>query len=85
MLCHENIAKFREVILCGKYLAIVMEYADGGDLFQAVQVRSDLCCRGAVHVYCEKNIQARAAEALGADPHSGACLPAAHRSPSRSG
>jgi len=37
MLCHENIAKFREVILCGKYLAIVMEYADGGDLFQAVQ------------------------------------------------
>jgi serine/threonine protein kinase len=44
MLCHENIAKFREVILCGKYLAIVMEYADGGDLFQAVQVRSDLCC-----------------------------------------
>lgn len=74
MLCHENIAKFREVILCGKYLAIVMEYADGGDLFQAVQV----CCRSTPPRLLErKPTQARAwsvAAHLGADPHRGAWL-----------
>mmetsp|Transcript_24016 Transcript_24016/g.33058 ORF Transcript_24016/g.33058 Transcript_24016/m.33058 type:complete len:383 (-) Transcript_24016:199-1347(-) len=37
MLQHENIARFKEVILCEKHLAIVMEYASGGDLFSSVQ------------------------------------------------
>jgi len=37
MLSHENIARFREVILRPRHLAIVMEYAQGGDLFNAVQ------------------------------------------------
>jgi len=37
MLMHENIARFREVILCPRHLAIVMEFAQGGDLFNAVQ------------------------------------------------
>jgi serine/threonine-protein kinase SRK2 len=37
MLMHENIARFREVILCPRHLAIVMEFAQGGDLFAAVQ------------------------------------------------
>mmetsp|Transcript_25849 Transcript_25849/g.49104 ORF Transcript_25849/g.49104 Transcript_25849/m.49104 type:complete len:387 (+) Transcript_25849:259-1419(+) len=37
MLCHENIARFREVILRPRHLAIVMEFAQGGDLFNAVQ------------------------------------------------
>uniref|UniRef100_A0A7S0RGD7 Protein kinase domain-containing protein n=1 Tax=Pyramimonas obovata TaxID=1411642 RepID=A0A7S0RGD7_9CHLO len=36
-LSHGNIARFKEVILCPPYLAIVMEYASGGDLFNAVQ------------------------------------------------
>jgi serine/threonine protein kinase len=37
MLMHDNIARFREVILCPRHLAIVMEFAQGGDLFNAVQ------------------------------------------------
>mmetsp|Transcript_10543 Transcript_10543/g.18105 ORF Transcript_10543/g.18105 Transcript_10543/m.18105 type:complete len:389 (-) Transcript_10543:363-1529(-) len=36
-LSHDNIARFKEVILCPPYLAIVMEYASGGDLFNVVQ------------------------------------------------
>lgn len=37
MLQHNNIARFKEVILTDSVLAIVMEYASGGDLFSYVQ------------------------------------------------
>jgi len=36
-LHHPNVIQFREVFLTEKYLAIAMEYAPGGDIFQHVK------------------------------------------------
>lgn len=38
-LRHPHVIQFKEVFLTSKYLAIVMEYADQGDLFHYVRVR----------------------------------------------
>ncbi|URE42927.1 serine threonine-protein kinase [Musa troglodytarum] len=35
-LCHPNIIRFREVVLTPTHLAIVMEYAAGGELFERI-------------------------------------------------
>ncbi|GLU02948.1 hypothetical protein SLE2022_201770 [Rubroshorea leprosula] len=35
-LCHPNIIRFKEVVLTPTHLAIVMEYAAGGELFQRI-------------------------------------------------
>mmetsp|Transcript_5999 Transcript_5999/g.16746 ORF Transcript_5999/g.16746 Transcript_5999/m.16746 type:complete len:370 (-) Transcript_5999:368-1477(-) len=35
-LCHPNVIQFREVFLTDTHLAIVMEYAAGGELFDAI-------------------------------------------------
>ena len=36
-MLHPHIIQFKEVFLTQKYLAIAMEYADGGDMFQHVK------------------------------------------------
>ncbi|KAM0936104.1 putative protein kinase CAMK-OST1L family [Dioscorea sansibarensis] len=36
LLQHPNIVKFKEVLLTSTHLAIVMEYADGGELFERI-------------------------------------------------
>ena len=41
-LLHPHIIQFREVFLTEKYLAIAMEYAPGGDMFQHVKRRGGL-------------------------------------------
>uniref|UniRef100_A0A7S1SGG6 Protein kinase domain-containing protein n=1 Tax=Tetraselmis chuii TaxID=63592 RepID=A0A7S1SGG6_9CHLO len=38
-LCHPNIIRFHEVFLMDNYLAIVMEYAAGGELFDRIAAR----------------------------------------------
>lgn len=47
-LLHPHIVKFHEVFLTPDYLAIVMEFAGGGDMFQYVKARGGLevgiCC-----------------------------------------
>lgn len=35
-VAHPNIVQFREIFLTNKHLAIVMEYASGGDMFDYV-------------------------------------------------
>jgi serine/threonine-protein kinase SRK2 len=35
-MAHPNIVQFREIFLTHKHLAIVMEYANGGDMFDYV-------------------------------------------------
>ncbi|KAH9325512.1 hypothetical protein KI387_005690, partial [Taxus chinensis] len=35
-LCHPNIIRFREVLLTPTHIAIVMEYAEGGELFERI-------------------------------------------------
>lgn len=35
-VAHPNIVQFREIFLTTKHLAIVMEYASGGDMFDYV-------------------------------------------------
>lgn len=39
---HPHIIQFREVFLTEKYLAIAMEYAAGGDMFQHVKRKGGL-------------------------------------------
>lgn len=41
-LLHPHIVQFKEVFLTTDYLAIVMEYAAGGDMFQHVKSRRGL-------------------------------------------
>ena len=41
-LSFESPLQFKEVFLTEKYLAIAMEYADGGDMFQHVRKRQGL-------------------------------------------
>ena len=41
-LLHPHIIQFKEVFLTPDYLAIVMEYAAGGDMFQHVKRRGGL-------------------------------------------
>lgn len=40
MLIHPHVVRFEECFLTDKYLAIVMEYAAGGNLFTHVTARS---------------------------------------------
>lgn len=42
LMLHPHIIQFKEVFLTQKYLAIAMEYADGGDMFQHVKSRRGL-------------------------------------------
>ena len=42
LMLHPHIIQFKEVFLTQKYLAIAMEYADGGDMFQHVKNRRGL-------------------------------------------
>ena len=42
LMMHPHIIQFKEVFLTQKYLAIAMEYADGGDMFQHVKNRRGL-------------------------------------------
>ncbi|CAL8464870.1 g4405 [Coccomyxa elongata] len=41
-LLHPHIVQFKEAFLTREYLAIAMEYVDGGDMFQYVKVRRGL-------------------------------------------
>jgi len=41
-LLHPHVIQFREVFLTDKYLAIAMEYAPGGDMFQHVKRKGGL-------------------------------------------
>lgn len=44
---HPSIVQFKEVFLTPKYLAIVMEYAAGGDMFEyVIKNKSSLPCQG---------------------------------------
>ena len=42
LMLHPHIIQFKEVFLTQKYLAIAMEYADGGDMFQHVKNKRGL-------------------------------------------
>ena len=53
MLIHPHVVRFEECFLTDKYLAIVMEYAAGGNLFTHVTARSaTILPRKAVDRYC---------------------------------
>lgn len=43
--CHPHVIQFKEVFLTDDYLAIAMEYAPGGDLFQYVRDHAGLRVR----------------------------------------
>lgn len=58
-LLHPHIVQFKEVFLTDAYLAIAMEYAAGGDMFQLVRQRRGLpepeACRSAAVTDSDEN------------------------------
>jgi serine/threonine protein kinase len=49
---HPNVVKLHEVFLTRKYLGIVMEYADGGDLSQFIDQQTSQGVRSLVTMLC---------------------------------
>lgn len=56
-LRHPHVVQFHEVFLTNDYLAIVMEYADKGDLFSFVQAWSTCLEMGCIKFVCSRRRQ----------------------------